>query len=128
MKRGSNVVCAIYGQQQSLAKTIEETQGGKAQKEGRTVCNCLRMRGLLIYLTGEQLSINAHQKEILLAKSSQYIQPTPCHCVSSSKIPLGLAGHLGLGDCMSPTGLGPSLHPTTLGRVLLYAQQQLKCS
>ena len=107
--------CAIYGQQQSLAKTIEETQGGKAQKEGRTVCNCLRMRGLLIYLTGEQLSINAHQKEILLAKSSQYIQPTPCHCVSSSKIPLGLAGHLGLGDCMSPTGLGPSLHPTTVG-------------
>ena len=44
-----------------------------------------------IYLTSKQLSINAEQKERLLAKSSQYIQPTPCHCVNSSGILLGLA-------------------------------------
>ena len=67
---------------------------------------------------GEQLSINVHQKEILLAKflyfsffivllnsiiaipslllvtSSQQIQPTYCHCVSSSRILLGLTACL----------------------------------
>ena len=47
----------------------------------------------ILYLTGEQLSIIAHQEEILLVISSQQIQPTPCHCIGSSSIPLGLAGH-----------------------------------
>ncbi len=62
------------------------------------------MDGLcVIYLTEERLSINAHQKEILLTITSQ-----------SSGIPLGLVGHLGLGDRMPPTGSGPSLHPTTI--------------
>ncbi len=44
------------------------------------------MRGWTVYLTGEQLFINAHQKEILLAISFQLIT-------------LSLAGHLGFGDC-----------------------------
>ena len=34
---------------------------------------------------------------------------------------LGLAGHLGLGDCMPPTGSGPSIHPITALNVV-YAQ------
>ena len=71
----------------------------------------------MIYPTDEQLFINAHQKELLLAKSSQYIQPTPCHCVSSARIPLCLAGHFGLGNCMPSTGRGPSLHPIILPNV-----------
>lgn len=84
----------------------------------------------IIYLTDKQLSISAHQKEILLATSSQSIQPTPCHCISSSTMPLvGLAGHLGHADCMPPAGRGPSLRPITahstplteiLGADLLY--------
>ena len=62
---------------------------------------------------GDQLSINAHREAI------QYIQPTVCQCVSSPRIPLGLAGHLGLGDCKPPTGVdlassgsSPSLYLT----------------
>lgn len=41
----------------------------------------------MIYLTDKQLSINAHQTEILLAVSSQYLQPALCHPFSSSGIP-----------------------------------------
>ena len=50
-----------------------------------------------------------------LSSCSQHIQPTPCHCVSSSRILLGLAVHH-LGDCLPPTGPGPSIHPITVFR------------
>lgn len=76
----------------------------RQRKEGgKTESSCSRMRGWLIYLTSKQLYISANQKEILIAKSSQCIQPNPCHGDSSSGIPLGLGGHLGLGDCMPRT-------------------------
>ena len=65
------------------------------------------MREWVIYLTGEQLSL----KGIILAVSSQQIQPTPCHCVNSPGIPLGLAGHLGFGYCRPSTRPGPGLPP-----------------
>lgn len=38
---------------------------------------------VVFYLTVEQLSINAHQKKILLATSNQYIQPTSLRLSSS---------------------------------------------
>lgn len=49
----------------------------------------------ILYLTGEQLSIIAHQEEILLViylvnKSNRLLA---CHCIGSSSIPFGLAGH-----------------------------------
>lgn len=42
------------------------------------------VRGCVIYLTGEQLTINAHQKEIFLVMTSQCVQPILCQSVSSS--------------------------------------------
>lgn len=50
------------------------------------------------------------KKYLLLA---QQIQPTLCHRVSTSWVHLSLAGHLGLGDWIPPTG-GPSRHHTLL--------------
>ena len=67
-------------------------------------------------LTNERAALYKCTSEVnTLAKCSQHIQPTPCHCVSSSRILLGLAGH-SLGDCLPPTGSGPSLHPITVFR------------
>lgn len=43
--------------------------------------------------------------------SSQSIHPTPCYDVSSSGIPLGLAGQLGLGNCR-PLPSRSGSHPT----------------
>ena len=58
--------------------------------------------GWVIYLSGEQLSINAHQKKILLAISSQQIQPTSCHSVSLS---------LSVSPSAGPTRPRLGLHP-----------------
>ena len=51
----------------------------------------------MIYLTGEQLSINAHQMEILLAIPSHQIQPSLCHwLLSRSRLKYALALDLDL--------------------------------
>ena len=42
------------------------------------------MNDWVIYLLGQQISIIAHQKEILLATFSQQIQSTPCNSISLS--------------------------------------------
>ena len=49
--------------------------------------------GLMIYLTGEQLSTNAHQMEMIPAISSHHIQPRLCRSLSSSGALLGLASY-----------------------------------
>lgn len=61
----------------------------------------------MIYLTGEQLYINAHQKEIILAISSQSIHPDLVTATSTTSAhqgsPLGLTDHLGLADWIPRT-------------------------
>ena len=34
---------------------------------------------IVVYLTGERLFVNANEKKMLLALSSQYIRPNLCH-------------------------------------------------
>ena len=56
----------------------------------------------MVYLIGRQLSINAEYFYLL---SITLIDSLPLR----QRIPLGLAGHLGLGDCMPSIGPGPRL-------------------
>ena len=72
--------------------------------------------GWPVYLTGMHLSINAQQKEIFLAKFSQYIQPTPCHCLSSSRVFLGRAVSM---PWPRPRPGPGALRPTTVVRASL---------
>lgn len=78
------------------------------------ICECVN--DLLIYLTSEQLSIAALQKEILLAISKLFnkAQPTLCHSVSF--ITLGIAGHTSDSTtaCIQP-GLGLASTPSHYG-------------
>ena len=56
--------------------------------------------GSMVYLASEQLSLSTNQKEMLLAISSDQIQPSH---LSSSGVPVGLAGHVGLlTTCLLP--------------------------
>ena len=54
----------------------------------------------------KQLSKNARQEEILLAKSSRCIQPTSCHCLS--------AHHSRSCRLSGPRPDPGGLHPTTI--------------
>lgn len=73
----------------------------------------------MIRLKGKQLSLNAHQKEKLLAISSPYIQPTPCHSVSLSRILLGLASQDDLGLASTPSQLCAMTQRNELPEALL---------
>lgn len=44
-EKGLLWVCAIYGQQQSLVKTREESRG-RSKRKGKTICNLLEVDGL----------------------------------------------------------------------------------
>ena len=63
------------------------------------------MRGWVIYQTGEQLSINANQKEILLATSSQETQPI---------LATPTAYHSLVSPSAGPTRPRLGLHPITI--------------
>ena len=59
---------------------------------------------LVVFLMVEQLSINQEYQNILLAISSQSINPADIFATPSArqKLPLGLARHPGHADCRPP--------------------------
>ena len=64
-------MCAIYGQKLSLAKTEKRKARAGKTEEGKTVCNCSGVDGLMD--TGECLSIYA------LPQSSPIFHQLLCH-------------------------------------------------